>query len=191
MRDNLRRRRRPEAAQARDKVILDAAQRTFASKGFAAASISEISAAAGVAVGTIYCRYDSKEALLGAVLTRCAERFLAGFVAGSDMPWRSRLDHLFRSLMEEAAAQPDLPALMRLAHHLPEDPGRQLIQAAIARFISDGQAAGAFRDVDVGQAAAIGYGMVQGAMVELLQQRASPAALADLLADACWRWMRR
>nr|WP_279664551.1 TetR/AcrR family transcriptional regulator [Ectobacillus ponti] len=48
--------------------ILDAAVRIFAEKGYAAASTSEIAKAAGVAEGTIFRHYGTKENLLLAVL---------------------------------------------------------------------------------------------------------------------------
>lgn len=44
--------------------ILDAAARVFAEKGFHAASIKDIAAAAGVAHGSVYTYFENKEALL-------------------------------------------------------------------------------------------------------------------------------
>ncbi|PNY79871.1 TetR/AcrR family transcriptional regulator [Deinococcus koreensis] len=44
--------------------ILDAAARVFAEKGFHAASIKDVAAAAGVAHGSIYTYFENKEALL-------------------------------------------------------------------------------------------------------------------------------
>ncbi len=48
-------------------AILEAAKSVFLTVGYADAKISEIAAAAGVAAGTLYLYYDSKEALASAI----------------------------------------------------------------------------------------------------------------------------
>jgi AcrR family transcriptional regulator len=53
---------------ARPQEILDAALQVFAEKGFAAARLEEIAARAGVAKGTIYLYFDSKEAVFTALV---------------------------------------------------------------------------------------------------------------------------
>jgi hypothetical protein len=72
---------------------------------------------------------------------------------------------------------------------LPHDPGHLKVRAAIEHFMSEGQAAGAFRQVPVGPAAAIAHGMVQAAMREAMAGQTPPQVLAGLLADAARRWM--
>ena len=78
-----RARRAPErqAAGARggDKRerILDAAVRVFARKGFHATRVSEVAKAAGVADGTIYLYFNSKEHLLISLFEDRVERLLA------------------------------------------------------------------------------------------------------------------
>lgn len=48
--------------------VVDAARRTFEGKGFAETRMSDIADAAGVAHGTVYTYFDSKEAVLRAVI---------------------------------------------------------------------------------------------------------------------------
>lgn len=48
-------------------AILEAAKSVFLNVGYANAKISDIAAAAGVAAGTLYLYYDSKEALASAI----------------------------------------------------------------------------------------------------------------------------
>ena len=50
--------------KARPAEILDAALKVFAQKGYAAASVSEVSRVAGVTIGALYGRFENKEALL-------------------------------------------------------------------------------------------------------------------------------
>jgi AcrR family transcriptional regulator len=56
-------------------VLLDAALRVFARKGAGAASIQEITAEAGVANGTFYNYFRTREELLAAATARLADRF--------------------------------------------------------------------------------------------------------------------
>src|SRR5580704_10338192 len=75
-----RTRRRPaRAVRAGDKRerILDAAVRVFAKKGFHATRVSEVAKAAGVADGTIYLYFKSKDELLVRLFEDRVERLLA------------------------------------------------------------------------------------------------------------------
>ena len=62
------RRREREKAQ-RERIILRAAERVFARKGFQGATIQEIAAESELAVGTIYNFFSSKEALYSRIIT--------------------------------------------------------------------------------------------------------------------------
>lgn len=55
--------------------ILDAARHTFLRRGYVDAPMSEIARKAGIAVGTLYLYFDSKEAIARAI---AADRFAAG-----------------------------------------------------------------------------------------------------------------
>ena len=61
-----RRTRRPRAE--RESEILSAARSVFAERGYGAAAVTEIAARAGVVEGTVYSYFDSKRALLIAVM---------------------------------------------------------------------------------------------------------------------------
>jgi AcrR family transcriptional regulator len=68
--------RRERAVRARTRaMLLDAAVRVFARKGAGAAAIHEIAAEAGVANGTFYNYFRSREDLVAAASVRLAERF--------------------------------------------------------------------------------------------------------------------
>jgi AcrR family transcriptional regulator len=59
--------RKQQASQTRMR-ILDAAQRLFAERGYAASTVEAIAAAAGVAVDTVYAAFGSKRGVLQALL---------------------------------------------------------------------------------------------------------------------------
>lgn len=64
-------------AEERKQEILDAAERLFASKGFDNTSISNILEETGIARGTLYYHFKSKEELLDAVIERMIEGMTA------------------------------------------------------------------------------------------------------------------
>lgn len=100
--------RRTEQKETTRRLLRDVALACFVERGFAATSIADITAAAGVAKGTFYVHYDGKEALLDehlsefnasfarelvhavgeagrgsleSIVTEVARRFVAHFVA--------------------------------------------------------------------------------------------------------------
>jgi AcrR family transcriptional regulator len=58
--------------------ILEAAVKVFAAKGFYTATVAEIAAASGFAIGTLYQFFDSKEQLYTAMLTENLGMMYAG-----------------------------------------------------------------------------------------------------------------
>lgn len=59
--------------EKRTEEILGAAREVFIEKGFAAARVEDVAARAGVAKGTIYLHFESKEALFKALIQSTAE----------------------------------------------------------------------------------------------------------------------
>jgi len=73
--------RQRQAAATRRRVTR-AARRVFTARGYSAATIAEVAAAAGVAVPTVYKLYRSKRGLLAAVIEGWRSEFVpAGFEA--------------------------------------------------------------------------------------------------------------
>jgi AcrR family transcriptional regulator len=77
----VRDRARALAAETYQDEILRAAERVFAERGFMATKISDIARAAGLATGTLYNYFDSKDEILRSLMVRRGEEFLAGMVA--------------------------------------------------------------------------------------------------------------
>ena len=94
-------------AHSRLPQLLDEAARAFSQRGFAAASVREIVGPIGMLPGSLYCHFDTKEALLVAVYKEGVERISAAVdaaVAPLAEPW-ARLEaaavaHL-RSLLDQ------------------------------------------------------------------------------------------
>lgn len=64
---------RDQVIDLRKAQILEAAAKVFAEKGFHRASTKEIAKAAGISEGTIYNYFESKQALLTALLSRLGD----------------------------------------------------------------------------------------------------------------------
>lgn len=89
-----------EAAVRRNE-ILDAAEELFVTKGFDATSINDILERVGVARGTLYYHFKSKEEILNAMIERMTETLLkkAGQIAGQkDKPVLQRLTRTMLAL---------------------------------------------------------------------------------------------
>ncbi|MBR0553395.1 TetR/AcrR family transcriptional regulator [Stakelama marina] len=85
----------------RRRVILRAATEVFAARGYRAATMEEIAAAAGVAKGTLYLYFPSKEALFFALFERFADDAMAE--GGADSETTNAVDAVAALLLQIAA----------------------------------------------------------------------------------------
>ena len=112
----LDRNQRAEAARAaRSAEILDAARRVFAERGFKGTTIADIAEAAGIALGTIYLYFPSKDDVFAALSRRFGELIASSISANvqSDSlegSVRSRV----RNVFDVCAANRDLVRLVVL-----------------------------------------------------------------------------
>ena len=152
-------RRRTSARPARggDKRerILDAAVRVFAKKGFHATRVSEVAKAAGVADGTIYLYFKSKDELLVSLFEDRVDRLLAFLrTALPEAPTASdklrRIIELQLGLLEgERDLAEVITVILRQSTKLMKEYAAPKFMAyldAIARVVAEGQKAGDFRD---------------------------------------------
>ena len=165
----------PAAKQA---GILDAAAHQFAAVGYDRAAVTDIAAAAGVAVGSVYRLFGDKAALLRAVHAMVEQRFVGAVddawsnSRGTALPLRMRamVDGLFATATDLAGIirvlgeQRSAPA--SYGAHAP-DPLPPVV-AAIAAVLRDGMASGAMRTLPVVATAYIAHGVIHGAMAGCL-----------------------
>ena len=105
-------RRAPEARSTRE-VILDAAERRFAERGFAGVSVREIAADAGLKnQASLYHHFKNKKALYEAVLSRGVQPILE-MVTASDAPDDTGM--VLERMVDYLAAHPHLPRLIQRA----------------------------------------------------------------------------
>jgi AcrR family transcriptional regulator len=180
--------------------IVAAIRKVFAERGFHGASMNELLVAAGVARGTFYLHFDSKEAAFRAVLDDLLERITASLRpvdTGSLPTARDQLvDNLARAFTL-FVDEPDLGHLvLRQAGGISDDLSAHLehFYAGIAnlagRSLRAGQALNLVRAGDVSQMARLALGLFKEAALMLVfapssdnTPRPHPEALAREVLD--------
>lgn len=194
---------KPAAAKAAPKRggdkrdrILDAAVRVFAKEGFHATKVSDIARAAGVADGTIYLYFASKEELLVSLFEDRVERLLRYMqheLAKLDTPparYRRVVELQLGILQEERELAEVVTIILRESTKLIKDfaaPKFMEYLDAIAKVVAEGQARGDFRaDVSPHLVARATFGALDGIALTWAVSRGEPEALtraAGQLAD--------
>lgn len=178
-------RRRP--GDKRDR-ILRAAVKVFAKSGFHATRVSEIARAAGVADGTIYLYFKSKEELLVSLFEDRVQKLLA--FMKEELPKQTTAAARLRAVIDmqlgllegERELAEVITVIIRQSTRLLKDLAAPRFLAyieAIAQIVADGQASGEFRkDVSPGIAARAVFGALDGITLTWALGRAEQGALA-------------
>lgn len=135
-------------------LILDAATRVFAERGFFAAQVADIARRAGVAAGTVYLYFRSKDDLLVSLFDRTMEDAIrAGQAAlqGIDDP-AERLRRIARLHLERLGRDRDLAVVFQVELRQSTKFMARLSATQLRDYlglirdtIADGQARGVFR----------------------------------------------
>lgn len=188
----------PKAPKGSDKRarILNSAVRVFAENGFYATRVSDVAKAAGVADGTIYLYFDSKEELLVSLFEDRVEKLLS--FMNEELPKHPDAKEKLRAvillqlgLLEgERDLAEVITVILRQSTKLMKEYAAPRFAAyldAIARIVSDGQKVGEFRaDVSPHLVARATFGALDGIALTWALGRAEQGALrgaARQLAD--------
>jgi TetR/AcrR family transcriptional regulator, fatty acid metabolism regulator protein len=160
------------ASEEKRRLILDAAVRVFARKGYHSSRVGDIAAEAGVAHGLLYHYFASKEQLLETVFHESWSALLEAFarVAESDEPAPEQLRQVAAILLRSWRRDPDLVrVLVREVGRSQTLPARVdeigSVFLAIEQIVERGQAAGELRD---GIAPRLASWIFYGAIEEIL-----------------------
>jgi TetR/AcrR family fatty acid metabolism transcriptional regulator len=157
---------RSTVAEEKRRIILDAAVRVFARKGFHTSRVGDIAEEAGVAHGLLYHYFSSKDEVLETIFREnwaiLVERIHA--VEESGEPAREQLRHVAAILLRTWRHEPDVVrVLVREIVRSPEV-GQRIDELekpidAIQRIVERGQQTGEFRaDLDSRLAGIVFYG---------------------------------
>jgi TetR/AcrR family transcriptional regulator, fatty acid metabolism regulator protein len=180
--------------------ILKAAVKVFAKSGFYATRVSEVAKAAGVADGTIYLYFKSKDELLVSLFEDRVERLLA--FMREELPKHETAPEKLRRVIEmqlgllegERDLAEVITVILRQSTKLMKEYAAPRFIAyldAIARIVADGQAHGDFRtDVSPHLVARSLFGALDGVALTWALGRADQGGLvraAGQLADVFLR----
>jgi len=157
------------AQEEKRRVILDAAVRVFARKGYHGSRVGDIAEEAGIAHGLLYHYFASKEEVLATVFRENWGRLLEAFhqVEASGEPALEQLRRVAKILLRSWRDDPDLVRVM--VREVARSPHLQLQVneiregfLVIQRIVECGQAEGAFRsDLDPRLVSWIFYGALE------------------------------
>ncbi len=166
-------------AEARPDDILDAAEACFLEEGYAGATVERIARGAGISKGAVYLYFESKEAMLVALIRRSVAKLAEAAAARLDAQGQDEdpvtalreAGGLFRAVL----ADPHMFAAPRIVlaeagrfPQLAEIYRREVIDVAMpaaVRLIRRGQEQGVFRAVDPQVAA---RSLIGGVLVQAL-----------------------
>ena len=139
-------------ADVRREEILDVAEELFAEKGFDNASTNDIIRKIGIARGTLYHHFKSKEEILDAVAERMIGSSVAAaraIVKNSDIPLLDRILGAFLSINIKSDAGSEVLEQMHkpqnaLLHQKTQDKLIQEVVPLIAELIEEGNKCGMF-----------------------------------------------
>ena len=121
-------------ADERKNEILDAAERIFSQKGFEQTSISDIIETVGVARGTIYYHFKSKESIMDALIERHHVRVLA---RAEEIAADKSIAVPQRLVMAVMAMKPDQAGTSVMIEHIHKPQNALMHQKVHARMIED------------------------------------------------------
>jgi TetR/AcrR family fatty acid metabolism transcriptional regulator len=173
------------------RVLLDAAVRVFARKGYHQARVGDIAEEAGVAHGLLYHYFSSKEEVLETIFRDTWTDLLAAVreVEASGEPAREQLRLVAAILLRAWRRDPDLVRVLVREVTRSAEVGKRVAEigdafAAIERIVRRGQADGAFREeLDPRLASVVFYGALEevltGWVLELLPDGDAEVARAE------------
>ncbi|MGY6500531.1 MAG: TetR/AcrR family transcriptional regulator [Acidimicrobiales bacterium] len=160
--------------------VLDAATESFGTRGYEATSLDALAGELGVRKQTILYWYPSKEALLTAVIDRCAAELsdaLETALARAGPGW-GRVEAVVRAVFRMALRRPALLGLLREVSRL-GPPWSERLTGAVdplvqraREFLEAEMAAGAMRTTDPRLVLLSAYSTVIGVATEVEVQRA-------------------
>lgn len=151
------RKRVTKSPDVRRQELMDAAVGVFKGKGISRTTVSDITGAAGVAKGTFYLYFDSKEQLLGALKERFVDEILAHATSDYERvgreDWWALVDSVIENWTDFMLERADMIQVIMQEPMTPESyrvfaECEARVDAMFASGIQAGIEAGAFRTTD-------------------------------------------
>lgn len=142
---------RVQPPHVRLRQILDAAEQLIVEHGYEGMTMEQVASSAGVAKGTVYLYFPSKQNLLAGMQADMAQLFLDGpseMMADESCTWLDRLDGVVRRRLEVRLAHAKLyHELFHVNRARAGEEPLERVRAMLAEILARGSDAGEF-DVD-------------------------------------------
>lgn len=136
--------------EGRREQLLDAAERVILRKGLTSATVSDVTTEAGVAKGTFYLYFSTKDDVVRALQARMYEfllqRIAEAYASATDGDWWTQVDQVLEAIVDFDVEHGDWHRLVMQSTTAPADMRRheQQIIGALTAAISKGVEEGAF-----------------------------------------------
>jgi AcrR family transcriptional regulator len=177
--------RRQDPASRREQ-LLDAAQTVLLRNGLRSTTVADVAETAGVAKGTTYLYFESKDALIAGLRARYLERFVAALQTDPTGPARERLTAFVDGLYDIATEQQALHHALFHEAGFSEADAFGAVRQLLEEILATGAANGELTVDDVAVSVSFLLHGLHGVMVDELHagRRAPSPAVAALLARA-------
>ena len=160
---------------------------------FAPTTVADVAEAAGVAKGTMYLYYESKDDLLAGLRSRDLEHYAEALRSSPGKSTSERIRQMIVGLFEFAAGHHELHHLLFHEAGFSEEDAFTSVRAQLTDLITEGVETGELDVPDVQTAAAFVLHGVHGALVDRLHGSSRPGRrrTANEVADLVDRALRR
>lgn len=182
--------------------IMQAALELLAEQGFHGAPMAQIANHAGVAAGTIYCHFASRDVLIREILLGIEGRITAQIQAGDgvNLPTRQRFNHVCKVLLESFISSPLEFRYLEQFHNSPYGTehrrdrifGQGDESQPCREIFTQGVREGAIKDLPLVVLYALTFGPILAiARDHILGFVMLDEALVARIVDACWDAVKR
>ena len=179
---------RTQPATVRRDQLLDAAQQLLLAHGLKATTVADVAAAAGVAKGTVYLYFTSKDDLLAALRARYLAEHEAAIADARTGTVADRLRAAVAGVVEVSVRQQHLHHLLFHEAGFSEDDALGALREAFEELITTGVDAGELRFDDIAVATSFVLHGVHGALVDAIHRGVDDVdAVARSIADLAVR----
>lgn len=189
---------RTKPAEVRLDELMSAAENLFLSQGVDATTVNEIVESAGVAKGTFYHYFSSKNEMLEALAKRYTERFLASVQEAIDgcssNDWEERLRVWIHANIETYVKTYRIHDIVYTNHHHHDrtNQAKNAILDQLLEIIEGGRLAGVWAPNQPKTVALLIYSGVHGATDDIIASKtADCASFARDVSDACLHMLPR
>jgi AcrR family transcriptional regulator len=158
---------RRQPAEVRKEQILDAAERVLLERGYTATTVADVADAAGLAKGTVYLQFASKNDLIAALRARYLARFV-GAMQSRQKSARRRLLAMVRGLYDFSLTHHQLHHVLFHEAGFSEEDAFAAARRLTIEIIRTGVEQGEFAVHDPDTAAAFVLHGTHGALIEAL-----------------------